>query len=243
MNTRPTEPTMGNVLNYIFYDITLEEDLIKSMKDRIDFVNNHFKNSDDVISNIGYKKIKSGDIVFTHCHSSTVISILKTAKKHKKKFDVYNTETRPLFQGRETAKELAREGIPITHFVDSAVRLALKESDIMLIGADSISSEGRVVNKIGSELFAEIADKYDVPVYVCTDSWKFDPKSIFGFDEKIEKRVSREVWPTAPEGVKINNKAFEVINPGLIMGIISELGVYNPQVFVEEVKKSYSWMF
>jgi len=182
-------------------------------------------------------------VVFTHCHSSTVIEILKQANKQGKRFTVHNTETRPKFQGRLTAQELARLGIPVVHYVDSAARLALKKADIMLIGADAITTEGKVINKIGSELMAEVAEKWDVSLYVCSDSWKFDPKSVFGYEEEIEKRKPTEIWPTAPKGVKIDNFAFEKVNPDLITGIISELGIYKPTIFVEEVKRAYPWMF
>ena len=113
----------------------------------------------------------------------------------------------------------------------------------MLLGADAITVEGKIINKMGSELFAEVAEQNDVPVYICSDSWKFDPASVFGYEEEIEKRSAKEVWPTAPKGVTISNFAFEKINPDLITGIISELGVYTPEVFVEEVKRSYPWIF
>ncbi|MBW2981930.1 translation initiation factor eIF-2B, partial [Candidatus Woesearchaeota archaeon] len=93
------------------------------------------------------------------------------------------------------------------------------------------------------ELFAEVAEKWDVSLYVCTDSWKFDPKSVFGYEEEIEKREAKEVWPTAPKGIKINNFAFEKVNPDLITGIISELGIYKPEIFVEEIKRAHPWMF
>ena len=242
LKTRPTEPCMRNVLSYLFFEFG-EVDILEELSRRQEDINNHFEESGEVISKVGSKKISSGDIVFTHCHSSTVVDIMKKAKKERKRFKVYNTETRPLFQGRLTARELSRAGIPVVHFIDSAARLALKEADIMLIGADAISSEGKVFNKIGSEMFSEIADKYDIPVYVCTDSWKFDPQSVFGFESEIEKRSGKEVWPTAPDGVLIDNRAFEKINPDLISGIISELGVYKPEVFIEEVKRAYSWMF
>lgn len=239
---RPTEPALRNVVNYLFFKLNQEnakEELIKRHAE----VSRHFEHNNELAAKIGARKVSNGDVVFTHCHSSSVTRILKKAKTEGKKFNVYNTETRPLFQGRITAMELARAGIPVTHFVDSAARIALKEADIMFIGADAITSEGNVYNKIGSEMFAEIAYKYDVPVYVCTDSWKFDPKSVFGFEEKVETRSSKEVWPTAPHGVKIDNRAFEKVDSSLISGIISELGVYKPEVFVEEVKRAYPWMF
>lgn len=241
--TRPTEPAMRNVLHFLLYDIENNENIPDTLNKRQLAINNHFNSSKDTISQIGEKKIKSGEVVFTHCHSSTVTNILKTAKRKHKTFKVFNTETRPIYQGRITAKELARAGIPVVHFVDSAGRMALKEADIMLIGADAISSDGQVFNKIGSQLFAEIADKYDVPLYVCTDSWKFNSKSLFGYEEINENRPSKEVWPTVPDRVEISNPAFEKIEADLITGIISELGVYNSFIFIEEVKKAYPWMF
>ena len=243
LKTRPTEPGMRNVLNYLLFELEKEENLIQELNERQRHVKQHFEKVGEMISKIGSRKIRSKDVVFTHCHSSTVVNILKKAKAEGKNFKVYNTETRPLFQGRMTARDLVRVGIPVVHFVDSGGRIALKEADIMLIGADSISVEGKVYNKIGSELFAEVADKYDVPVYVCTDSWKFDPQSVFGFEEEIEKRPAKEVWVGAPEGVLIDNRAFEKVNPDLVTGIISELGVYTPEIFVEEVKRAYPWMF
>jgi len=243
LKTRPTEPAMRNVLNFLLFKLESKEDVAAVLKKRQRSIKKHFETSNEEIAQIGSKKISSGDVVFTHCHSSTVMEILKRAKKEKKRFKVHNTETRPLFQGRITAKELARAGIPVVHFVDSAGRLALKEADIMLIGADAISSEGKVINKIGSELFAEFADKYDVPVYVCTDSWKFDPQSVFGYEEEIEKRSGSEVWAGAPKGVRVSNLAFEKVDSDLVTGVISELGVYKPEVFIEEVKRKYPWMF
>ena len=242
-SSRPTEPCMRNVLDYLMYGLDEKDDLSKVITERYNEVLEHFSLANERISKYGAKKIFNGCIVFTHCHSSNVVNVLKQAKKEGKRFQVHNTETRPLFQGRLTARELSREGIPVTHYIDSAARVALKKSDLMMIGCDAISSEGKIINKIGSEMFAEMAEKQGANIYVCTDSWKFDPKTIFGFEEVIELRAPKEIWPTAPSGVKVDNHAFEKIDPDLITGIISEIGIYKPEVFVEEVKKVYSWMF
>jgi len=242
IETRPTEPCTRNTLNYLFSNLhggSLKDQLNR----KIDFLLKHFEDSSRIIADIGSKKIKSGIVVFTHCHSSTVVDILKKAKKQGKRFEVYNTETRPLMQGRITAKELAKKGIKVTHFVDSAARLAIKEADLVLLGADAITTESKVINKIGSELYAEVARRFDVPLYICTNSWKFDPKTVFGFYEEIEKRHKKEIWKNSPKNITISNHAFEVIRPSLITGIICELGIYNPYMFVDEVKKHYSWMF
>ena len=242
--TRPTEPYLRNSLNSI-YNNWQSEDLRKLKEEIFSKIQQTLKSmqqSRKQIVDVGTKKIKKGMIVFTHCHSSTVVDILVNAKKQKKNFTVHNTETRPRLQGRKTARELGAAGIKVRHYVDSAVRLALKKADIMLIGADAITSEGRVINKIGSELFAEVARRYDVPVYICTNSWKFDPKTIFGFTEEIEERDTKEIWKRYPKNVVIDNHAFEIINPELITGVITELGIYEPRVLVEEIKKQYPWM-
>lgn len=243
LRTRPTEPMLRNTLKFLTLRLEYFDKPYDELKEREKKLCEHLEQASKTISVIGSKKIKNGDIVFTHCHSSAVVNILKAAKKEGKRFSVHNTETRPLFQGRITARELVNSGIPVVHYIAEAARLALKKADIMLIGADAISSEGKVINKIGSELFAEVAQRFNVPVYVCTNSWKFDPLSVFGYDEEIEIRPSKEVWPTAPKGVKIDNYAFEKVDPDLISGVISEIGVYKPEVFVEEVKKAYPWLF
>jgi ribose 1,5-bisphosphate isomerase len=209
----------------------------------MNYVLEHFEKAPDMIEEIAAHKIKNKMIVFTHCHSSTVRDALIRAKKQGINFEVHNTETRPVFQGRITAKELAKAGIPVTHYVDSAARLALKKSDLMLLGADAITADGKVINKIGSELIGEVADRYDIPIYICTDSWKFDPRTIFGKETEIEERPAKEIWSGAPKKVKIANYAFEKINPDIITGIITELGIYRPAILLEEIKKAYPWMF
>jgi ribose 1,5-bisphosphate isomerase len=229
--SRPTEPMLRNSLKYLKkYGKTKE--LVAKLK-----------SDQEKIIQYAISKVPQKGIVYTHCHSSTVNEILKRAKKKNKKNLVTVTETRPFYQGRITAKELAKAKIPVILFVDSAARLAMKKADVMLIGADAITAEGIIINKIGSELMAEVANLYQIPIYVCTHSWKFDPQTVFGFEEKIEKRATREIWNRHPKGVSISNYVFEKVDPNKITAIISELGIFKPETFVEEVRRSYKWMF
>lgn len=229
--SRPTEPMLRNSLRYLEkYPKT------KNLAEKL-------KVDQDKIIKYAFEKIPKKGIVYTHCHSSIVNEILKNAKKRGKRILVTVTETRPFLQGRITAKELAKAKIHVILFVDSAARQAMKKADVMLIGADAITSEGYVINKIGSELMVDTANHYQIPVYVCTHSWKFDPHTVFGFEEKIEERATKEIWNRPPKGIKISNYVFEKIDPEKITGIISELGVFRPTTFVEEVRKNYKWMF
>ena len=246
---RPTEPCLRNSLNFIIKSGALAMStndsikVIKSLIESCDFVIKHFEDSKKRINELVYKKVPNNSIIFTHCHSSTVIDALIYAHNHGKNFIVHNTETRPLFQGRITATQLSKAGIEVVHYVDAAARLALKKADIMFIGADAITSEGKVINKIGSEMFAEVAHNYDVPIYSCTDSWKFDVGSVFAFESQIEQRFAREVWANKPKNVKISNFAFEKVNPENITGIISELGIFRPTIFLEEFRRGYPQFF
>jgi len=224
LSLRPTEPFLHNVLN-------------QAEKTSYIKVIDHFDESQEKINKNVFKIIKNKDIVFTHCHSSTVVDSMIYAKKKKKKFEVYNTETRPLFQGRKTSIELKRAKIKSTQFVDSAAMIALtkrqgtKKADKVFLGADAILKTG-VINKVGSGMFSKIAYGNKTPVYIVTDSWKFSPKKL-----KMEKRSFKEVWKKQKSfGINIKNPAFEFIPKKYIKAIVSELGVLSYSDFLKKVK-------
>jgi len=225
LSLRPTEPMLVNVLDMA--DKMPKERIIR-----------HFDGAQDKINHYVLKIIKSNSVILTHCHSTNVVNALIYAKKHGKKFEVLNTETRPLFQGHKTAKELSKAGINVTMISDSAVGDALekggtiKKVNALIIGADALLKNGDVINKIGSNMFAEIAHNNKVPVYVIADSWKFSRR-----DVKIEEREHKEIWKNAPKHIKIKNPAFETVKSKYITAIVSELGIYKPSVFVRKISK------
>lgn len=233
--TRPTEPALRNALKYCLENYEKNPDVAK-------YVIHHFKTSKEKIAEYGAKKIQNGMIVFTHCHSGTVEAILSKAKKEGKKFTVYNTETRPRYQGRLTAENIAKIGIPVVHFVDSAARMFLKKADLFLFGCDAVTAEGKIFNKIGTESIAALANELHIPSYSCTNSWKFDPKTLYGFEEIIEERDPKEVWKNPPKGVTIRNPAFEITSPDVITGMITELGIVKPEALLAQIQKNYPWI-
>ncbi|MFA5020163.1 MAG: hypothetical protein WC533_03630 [Candidatus Pacearchaeota archaeon] len=224
---RPTEPMLHNILNMLKQGKTKDEIL------------EHLENAQENINLNVFKLIKNRDIIFTHCHSTNVVKSLIYAKKHGKRFEVYNTETRPLFQGKKTAIELNKAKIKVTMFPDSAGSIALskeqgtKKVSKVFLGADAILSNGDVINKVGSEMFAQIAKSNKIPVYIIADSWKFSRKQL-----ELEQRNYGEVWDNAPRTVKIKNPAFERINRKFIKRIVSDLGIYRPKKFVRKARKS-----
>ncbi|MFA6529006.1 MAG: hypothetical protein WCT46_05725 [Candidatus Gracilibacteria bacterium] len=232
---RETEPALRNAIGFCLENYEKDPRVAKKAAD-------HFEQARKKIIEIGAARIKSGMTIFTHCHSATVEEIIVKAHKQGKRVRVHNTETRPKFQGRLTATAIAKAGIPVDHFVDSAAIEAMRGCDLFLFGCDAITSDGRIINKIGTALMIDIANKYGIPRYSCTDSWKFDPETMQGKDEVIEERSAKEVWDHAPKGVKIHNPAFEVCDPDKITGVISELGILKPESLVAEIKSIYPWL-
>ena len=159
---------------------------------------------------IGAKRIRDGMLVFTHCHSSTVTRMIAKAKADGKEFSVICTETRPAYQGRITAREMVELGVQTMFIVDSAARSYMGDVDLVAVGADAITSEGDVVNKIGTSSIAVLAQEARKPFYVVSELLKFDPETLFGAYERIEQRRPLEVWSEAPEKLSVRNPAFDV---------------------------------
>lgn len=223
LSARPTEPMLQNVLRRIEKEPKKE-------------ILQHFEDSQNKINKSILRIIKSGDIIFTHCHSTNVLNALIFAKNKKKKFQVYNTETRPLFQGRKTSKELKEHKIPVTMFVDSALGVALsgeqgnKKVDKVFIGADALTDKG-IVNKIGSGTIAKLCKENKIPLYIIADSWKYTTKNL-----PLEQRKLNEVWNKAPKKIRIKNPAFEFVNKKYIKAIVSEFGILSYDKFLKKVK-------
>ncbi|KKK43063.1 hypothetical protein LCGC14_1187360 [marine sediment metagenome] len=237
INTRPTEPAMKNGLRYIMNKLEKEKEncYAEYISDIIEKYKNQYydllQNSKKRIAKIGARRIPSTEKKFnvmTHCHSTFVTAILLEAKSQKKNFKVINTETQPRLQGRKTAKILLEAGIEVIHVVDSAMRWAVRhfEVDLIIIGADSITSEGTIINKIGSRLLALVAHEEHVPFYVASPLLKYNPETNLGVLETIEMRPPEEIWENPPEGVEILNPAFETVSRRYIDGLITEAGIF-----------------
>ncbi|MFA5573266.1 MAG: S-methyl-5-thioribose-1-phosphate isomerase [Candidatus Bathyarchaeia archaeon] len=245
---RETEPLMRNAMRYIINQTqTNSTEKINELRQIItknaDIFLKDLAISSSRAAEIGAKRISDGSVVFTHCHSSTVTKMLAKAKTDGVNFSVICTETRPAYQGRITAKELVDLGIDTTFIVDSAARTFIDDADVVFVGADAITSEGNVVNKIGSGGIAVFASEARVPFYVVSELLKFNPETLHGGCEKIEQRSPSEVWAEAPPELNIRNPAFDVTPNRYIHGIICEEGIIPPQTVLETMRKKYPWLF
>jgi len=254
-NLRETEPLTRNALNFIYQkllkDNTLDSslDLAKAGDKWGKYFLNLLHEHKQTIIDYGQKLINRGDQVFTHCHSSMVEGILVKAYS-KRKFKVFNDETRPLFQGRITSTNLRKAGLPNTMLVDGASAYLIshfsgEDLDIssVFLGCDAIALDGTCVNKVGSYGIALSAYHSGIPVYIASSLLKIESDLKRGSYIKIEEREPKEIWAKPPKGLKLINLAFDMIPPEFITAYITEFGLVKPKDVAKVVKREYGEWF
>ena len=179
--------------------------------------------------------------VLTHCNAGalatagygTALGVIRAAIEQGKKIHVYADETRPFLQGsRLTAWELMKDGIPTTVISDNMAGAMMRQGKIgaIVVGADRIAANGDVANKIGTYTVAVLAKENGIPFYVAAPLSTIDFACPDGSQIPIEQRNAREVTHMAgkqmvPDGVSIENPAFDVTPAKYVAAIITEHGI------------------
>ncbi|MEV4240565.1 S-methyl-5-thioribose-1-phosphate isomerase [Nocardia sp. NPDC049737] len=179
--------------------------------------------------------------VLTHCNTGrlatsafgTAIGAMRVLSERGAIENVLVDETRPLLQGaRLTAWELAEAGIPHRLTIDSAAAWAMAtgQVDCVLVGADRVSANGDVANKVGTYGLAIAAHHHGIPFIVVAPESTRDPKMATGADIVVEQRAAAEVTgfggvTTAPVGTEVFNPAFDVTPAELVTAVVTEMGV------------------
>ena len=186
----------------------------------------------------GLSLIPDGARVLTHCNAGalatagigTALAPVYTAHDAGRLVTVYADETRPLRQGaRLTAWELSRAGINVTVLPDGAAAslLALQQIDLVIVGADRITANGDVANKVGTYGVALAAKAHGIPFYVAAPWSTIDPATPTGRDIIIEYR-DRDELGELPPGVSAWNPAFDVTPRHLVTAYLTDRGLVSP---------------
>ncbi|HSZ63278.1 MAG TPA: S-methyl-5-thioribose-1-phosphate isomerase [Terriglobales bacterium] len=179
--------------------------------------------------------------VLTHCNAGalatagygTALGVIRAAVEAGKKIHVYADETRPFLQGsRLTAWELMKDGIPTTVISDSMAGVMMQQGKIgaIVVGADRIAANGDVANKVGTYTVAVMAKEHGIPFYVAAPISTVDLDTPDGSKIPIEQRNAREVThiggrQMTPDGVGIENPAFDVTPAKYVTAIVTERGI------------------
>jgi len=189
--------------------------------------------------------------VLTHCNAGalatcgygTALGVIRAAIEQGKQLRVFADETRPFLQGsRLTAWELLQDGIPTTLISDNMSGAMMRQGKIgaVVVGADRIAANGDVANKIGTYTVAVLAHEHHIPFYVAAPFSTVDLETPDGSRIPIEQRPPREVThmagrQIAPDGVEVENPAFDVTPNRYVTAIITERGVARPP-YTESLK-------
>lgn len=200
----------------------------------------------------GAALLNDGARILTHCNTGalatggygTALGVIRSAHAQGKLAQVYADETRPFWQGsRLTAWELHREKIPVRVICDSMAGYLMQRGqiDAIFVGADRIAANGDTANKIGTYPLSIIANAHSIPFYVVAPTSTVDLNTLTGEEIPIERRPDREVTHcgdhrVVPEGVEVENPAFDVTPAKLITGIVTERGVILRDNFLDGLK-------
>jgi ribose 1,5-bisphosphate isomerase len=246
--TRPTAVSLPNAVHIVMSGIerapTLEE-----AKDGVILRAEQFIHSSqhavEKIAQFGARHIRDGDTILTHCNSEAALGCIIEAHLSGKEIEVFATEVRPRNQGLVTIRTLDDAGIKTNFIVDSAVRSFIHEVDLVIVGADAVTVNGAVVNKIGTSQVAHTAHEARVNVLVAAETYKFAPRTIIGELITIEERAGNEILAdeiarTLPN-VTVRNPAFDVTPAEYIDLIVTEAGAIPPQMAYIIIREYLGW--
>ena len=218
------------------------EDIKQRLTDEALLIYNEDIEANRAIGLFGGELIPDGATVLTHCNAGalatagdygTALGVVRGAIHAGKKVAVIADETRPFLQGaRLTAWELAKDDIPVTVITDNMAGHIMKQGkiDCVVVGADRIAANGDTANKIGTYMVAVLAKQHNIPFYVAAPLSTVDLSTTTGDDIPIEQRDPKEVthlrdYQLTPDGVGVQNYAFDVTPNELIAAIITDRGV------------------
>ena len=172
----------------------------------------------EFIFNKIYPHLKNIKSIITLSRSGTVLEILKLWHKKHKQFEVVICESRPKFEGRLLAEELAEIGIKTLLISDAMMSLFVFKVDAAIIGADSVLKNGNVINKVGSKSLALLCKEYKKPFFVVTTQQKFSNRNIFHHKNENPK----EIFDKKMKNLSVKNIYFEEIEKKFITKIITD---------------------
>ena len=246
--TRPTAVSLPNAVHIVMSGLERAVTLEEARNGIINRAEQFIHSSRHAVENIaqyGARHIRDGDTLLTHCNSEAALGCIIEAHRSGKEIEVFATEVRPRNQGYITIRTLNDAGIKTNFIVDSAVRSFINEVDLVIVGADAVTVNGAVVNKIGTSQVAHTAHEARVNVLVAAETYKFAPRTIIGELITIEERAGNEILTdeiarTLPQ-VTIRNPAFDVTPAEYIDLIVTEAGAVPPQMAYIIIREYLGW--
>jgi methylthioribose-1-phosphate isomerase len=240
IDTRPTNNQIKKIVDHLLgvahRHLAQGEPLQPSLERAIDDHRQRSAESSKALGRAGASVLESGDSVLNHCWAETyIVETVSEALRQGKRITAFCTETRPYLQGaRLTAESLTELGVETTVVTDGMGAYLMANGLVtkLMTGADRVTMDGHVINKVGTLQLAIAAHELGVPFFAMVQSPDVDAPS--ASDVEIEVRNGDEVLTcmgvrTASHRAKGFYPAFDVTPPKYVAGIVTDKGVYSPQ--------------
>jgi translation initiation factor eIF-2B subunit delta len=248
---RPHSVTMGNAFTFLKLAVAnLDRDMdIGQVKedlcDSIDaYIQERIEFADKAICKHASKKIVDGDVILTYAKNEVIQQILTSVKKKSDtQFRVILVDSRPMLDGKDMLDTLNKAGIECSYIMFNAVSYVMKEVTKVFLGASALMSDGSIFSRVGTAGVALIARNYNVPVLVCTETYKISHRvqmeSITGNElgnpnELISNSCTTESespllknWRDDPN-LRLLNPIFDLTPSEFVSGIVTEMGILPP---------------
>ena len=236
MSARPTMAPIVNIVSGLLKTIPEESTAmdLSSVKQRtISKADEAVKDSLQAVARIAEytsQLIADSDRVMTHSYSSTVVAALKEAFTRHGNIKVVAARSGPGRTGERIARELALHGVPVAFIDDAAMGLYLAAVNKVIVGADRVCANGKIINGIGTYPLALAAKRANIPFYVLSETLKFDSRLTSGQVDLEEKEPSEIIAPgRLPPQVRVKNPNFDITPLELVTGIVTEKGLLMPE--------------
>lgn len=236
MSARPVMAPVFNIVSRLL-DIIIKE----AVKMELDSVRRlTISKADDMVNDSlqaiariaesGCELVADRDRLMTHSYSSTVMAMLKTAFTKHENIEVIATRSGPGRTGEKIAQQLGLYRIPVTFIDDAAIGLYISKVNRVVVGADRICADGKVINGIGTYQLALSAGRAGIPFYVLCETLKFDSRLKSGEVDLEEKDISEVVKPgVLPPEVEVKSLHFDITPLELITAVVTENGLLKPE--------------
>ncbi|MBN1370094.1 MAG: translation initiation factor eIF-2B [Dehalococcoidaceae bacterium] len=185
------------------------------------------------IAHYGSEIIHDRDRIFTHSLSETVYALIREAFSTKPNITVVISPGGDFRAGITLANRLAADGIAVTFIEDAAVGLYIEYTSKVVVGADRILADGRVINATGTSMLAMAAQYAQIPFYVACEKLKFDARQNTGELDLEPRRLDYSGSRLKPSpDVKLRSYTFDITPRELVKGYITETGIMQPEEIV-----------
>ncbi len=184
--------------------------------------------------------IAKGHSYATLSQSEFVIKTFEAAARENRFATVYVMESRPLFEGRQTARSLKAIGHEAILVSDASIGFFINKINAAFVGADAILFDGTIVNKIGSLALAAACKVMNKNFYVVTSVLKFDHEK--GEADFVNKEESPHEIYANPE-FDVKNVYFDMVRSDLITSILTEAGSSSPVSDLRNLESSLTRLY